>query len=79
MLAALSVAVLVAIFISKGDPQPLYYLPVLNPLELLAVLLLAVVLAWRKMAAMEEDHFLTGMVKASWACRWPRARPARSS
>lgn len=67
VLAALSVAVLVAIFISKGDPQPLYYLPLLNPLELFALLLLAVVLAWKKQAALEKDHPLTGLVKASWA------------
>ena len=47
-LAALSIAVLVAIFISDGDPEPLKYLPVVNPLELAAVLLLAVVLLWRR-------------------------------
>ena len=67
VLAALSLAMLVTIFISDGDPEPLKYLPVVNPLELAALLLVAVVLMWRGIAAFEDGHGLKGVVEASWA------------
>ena len=67
VLAALSIAMLVTIFISDGNPEPLKYLPVVNPLELAAVLLLAVVLMWRGIAASEDGHGLKGVVEAPWA------------
>ena len=67
VLAALSIAMLVMNFISDGDPEPLKYLPVVNPLELTAVLLLAALLLWRGIAASEDDHGLKGVVEASWA------------
>ncbi len=66
VLAGLSVAVAILLFISDGDPTPLRYVPVLNPLELTAIVLLAVSLMWRRTAAAEGARGLQGFVEASW-------------
>ena len=67
VVAGLSIAALVAIFVSDGDPEPIKYVPLLNPLELAALLVLAVVLLWRSAAASEDDHEVKDIVDASWA------------
>ena len=66
VLLVLATALFVANLLLDGDPPPLVYLPVLNPLELLTVPLLAVAFAWRRAAA-EGDHALRGLVDAPWA------------
>lgn len=50
-----------------GDPAPFRFLPVFNPLEMLAAPLLAVALAWRRAAAAEGDHALRPLVDGRWA------------
>ncbi len=67
VLAALSIAVLVALFVSDGDPVPLKYLPVLNPLGLATALLVAVALMWRGVAAAEGGEELKALAGQSWA------------
>ena len=66
VLLVLTTALFVANLLHDGDPPPLLYLPVLNPLELLTVPLLAVAFAWRR-AATEGDHALRGLVDRAWA------------
>ena len=66
VLAALSVAVAILLFVSDGDPQPLQYVPVFNPLELTAILALAVVLKWRRAAAASEVRGIQEFVERSW-------------
>ena len=56
MLVVVAVVVLVAAVVSDGDPRPLLYLPVLNPLGVLVGMQLAALLAWRKLAAAQRDH-----------------------
>lgn len=67
MLVLLAAAVVLAVVLSPGDFSPLPHLPLLNPLGLLAALLLAVALAWRRRAAAEEDHLLKAPAESSWA------------
>lgn len=67
MLVLLAAAVFLAVVLSPGDFSPLPHLPLLNPLGLLAALLLAVALAWRSRAAAEEDHLLKAPAESSWA------------
>ena len=62
-----SVVVLGAAVFSDGDPSPLLYLPVANPLGVLVALGLAVSLAWRRHAEREWDHPFQGLVDARWA------------
>ena len=58
VLLVLSGWVLVLDIVSPGDPAPLTYLPLLNPLELLTVLAAVVLLAWRKLANSAGKQFL---------------------
>ena len=51
---------------SDGNAAPLTYLPLLNPLEILTVLVMVVVVAWKKLAEAEEDHALEDFVGGSW-------------
>ena len=67
MLVLLAAAVVLAVVLSPGDFSPLPHLPLLNPLGLLAALLLAVAFAWRRRAAAEEDHLLKAPAESSWA------------
>ena len=67
MLVLLAAAVFLAVVLSSGDFSPLPHLPLLNPLGLLAALLLAVALAWRRRAAAEEDHLLKAPAESPWA------------
>ena len=66
MLVLLAVAALVAGIVSNGDPEPLMFLPVLNPLALTIAAVVAVGLAWRAPALSEAEHPLTSLAKASW-------------
>jgi uncharacterized membrane protein len=54
VLAGLSAAVLVTVLVSDGEAGPLRYIPVLNPLEMVAVLVTAAVVAWRGTTVSEE-------------------------
>ena len=66
MLVLLAVAALVAGVVSNGDPEPLVFLPVLNPLALTIAAVVAVGLAWRAPALSEAEHPLTSLAKAPW-------------
>ena len=66
MLAVLAV-VLAAALAHDGDPEPLLYLPVLNPLGVLVGLQVAALLAWRKLARAEGDHPFRDLVDARWS------------
>ena len=65
-LVLLAAAALVVGVISNGDPEPLMFLPVLNPLALTIAAVVAVGLAWRAPALSEAEHPLTRLAKASW-------------
>ena len=65
-LALLAAAALVAGIASNGDPEPLVFLPVLNPLALTIAAVVAVGLAWRAFALSEAEHPLTSLARASW-------------
>ena len=67
VILVLALMVLSTNLVSDGDAAPLTYLPLLNPLELLTVLLLVVALAWKRLADSEEDHPLEDFVGVSWA------------
>ncbi len=68
VLVLLATLVFLAAVLSDGDFSPLPHLPLLNPLGLLAALLLAVALGWRRLAAFEEgDHPFKDLVEAPWA------------
>ncbi len=62
----LAAVVLVTLVVFDADPSPLPYLPVLNPLSLLALLLVAVVLRWKRLAASFEAHVFEDLSVASW-------------
>ena len=66
LLAVLAVAVLGAALVHHGDPQPLLFLPVVNPLGVLIGLQLAALLAWRGLARAQEDHPFQDLVTARW-------------
>ena len=66
MLAVLAVVVLAAAVFHEADPRPLLYLPVLNPLSVLVGLLLAAVLAWRRLAEQQWDHPFQELVDVRW-------------
>ena len=66
VLMVLATVVLVTHLVFDADPPPLPYLPVLNPLSLLAVLLVAVALRWKRLAASFETHVFAHLLAASW-------------
>ncbi len=66
VLLVLGTVVLVTHLVFDADPSPLPYLPVLNPLSLLAVLLVAVALRWKRLAASFETHVFAPLLAASW-------------
>jgi len=66
LLMVATVVVLVAAVSYEGDPRPLVYLPVLNPLTVLVGVQLAALLAWRRLAEAEWDHPFQGLVDARW-------------
>ena len=66
MLMVLAVAVLVLAVISDGDPSPLPFVPVLNPLGVLLGLHLAVTLGWRSLAEAEWDRPFPELVERRW-------------
>jgi len=61
--AILGLAWVAGLFI-EGDPQPVRYLPVFNPLELAQLGFLALLLAWYQRAAAEGSTILTAEVRA---------------
>ena len=67
LLIVLAVVVLAAAAFSDGDPPPLLYLPVANPLGVLVGMQLAVLLAWRRQAEQQWDHPFQGLVDARWS------------
>ena len=67
LLLALSVVVLGAAVFSDGDPSPLLFLPVANPLGVLVGMQLVVLLAWRRQAEEQWDHPFQGLVDARWS------------
>ncbi|MYK77774.1 MAG: DUF2339 domain-containing protein [Acidimicrobiaceae bacterium] len=67
LLAVLAVVVLGAAVSHDGDPTPLLFLPVVNPLGVLIGLQLAALLAWRRLAGPQPDHPFEAMVTARWA------------
>lgn len=52
---------------SDGHTPPLTYLPVLNPLELVTILVAVGVLAWKKLADEEPDIAGKGILGGNWA------------
>lgn len=62
----LATVVFVTSLFFDADPSPLPYVPALNPLGLLAGLLVAVALTWKRLAASFEDHVFTPLLAASW-------------
>ena len=52
---------------SNGDPAPLPYLPLLNPLEIVTVLFVVLALAWKRLADGEKGHALEDLVGGNWA------------
>ena len=67
LLLVLTVVVLGAALSHDGDPQPLLFLPVVNPLGVLIGLQLAALLAWRGLARTQEDHPVRDLVAVRWA------------
>ncbi len=67
LLIVLAAVVLGAGAFSDGDPSPLLYLPVANPLGVLVGMQLAVLLAWRRHAEQQWDHPFQGVVDARWS------------
>ena len=67
LLVVLAVVVFGAAVVSDGDPSPLLYLPVVNPLGVLVGMQLAVSLAWRRRAEEQWDHPFQGLVDARWS------------
>ncbi len=66
LLAVLAVVVLGAAVSHDGDPTPLLFLPVVNPLGVLIGLQLAALLVWRRLAGAQEDHPFQDLVTARW-------------
>ena len=66
LLAVLAAVVLAAAVLHEGDPRPLLFLPVLNPLGVLVGMQLAASLAWRKRAEAQPDHPFRRLVDARW-------------
>ena len=67
LLIVASVVVLGAAVFFAGDPSPLLYLPVANPLGVLVGMQLVVSLAWRRHAEQQWDHPFQGLVDARWS------------
>ena len=67
LLIVLAAVVLGAAVFSDGDPSPLLYLPVANPLGVLVGMQLVVLLAWRRQAEQQWDHPFQGLVDARWS------------
>ena len=64
---ALALIVLLINLTSNGEAAPLTYLPLLNPLEILTVLVVVVALAWKRLADSQTDHPLEDFVAGNWA------------
>ncbi len=64
---ALALIVLSINLTSDGEAAPLTYLPLLNPLEILTVLVVVVALAWKGLADSETGHPLEDFVAGNWA------------
>ena len=66
VLLGVAVMVFAANVGSDGASPPLTYLPLLNPLEILTVLVVVVALAWKRLADAQEDLPLEGLLGRSW-------------
>ena len=66
MLLVLTVVLAAALF-HDGDPQPLLYLPLLNPLGVLLGLQMAALHAWRRLVRAQGSYQLQDLVDARWS------------
>lgn len=66
LLAGLAASAAVLLLTSSGNPRPLIYLPLLNPLEAAAVLTAAAAFLWRRRTAPFEGWELS-VVRRNWA------------
>lgn len=64
---ALALLVLSTNLASDGSAPPLTYLPLLNPLEIVTILVTAVVVAWKKLADAEPGIADKPFVSGNWA------------
>ena len=64
---ALALIVLNTNLTSNGEAPPLTYLPLLNPLEVLTVLVVVTALAWKRLADSQTDPPLKDFVAGNWA------------
>ena len=53
--------------VSNGEATPLTYLPLLNPLGILTVLVVVIALAWKKLTNSETGHPLEAFASGNWA------------
>ena len=66
-LLVVAVMVITTNLTSDGASPPLTYLPLLNPLEVVTVAVVVAVLAWKRLAELQEDHPLEDLLARSWA------------
>ena len=66
VLLVVAVMVFTTNLTSDGASSPLTYLPLLNPLEILTILLVVVVLKWKELVAVQEDQPLEDLLEGSW-------------
>ena len=65
-LLVVAVMVLAINLTSDGAAPPITYLPLLNPLEILTVLVVVVVFAWRRLAGARAPHPLEDLLGRFW-------------
>ncbi len=67
VILALGLVALSTNLTSDGDALPLTYLPLLNPLELVTILIVVVIAAWKKLAVSEPNIANQPLVDKNWA------------
>ncbi len=67
VILALGLVALSTNLTSDGDARPLTYLPLLNPLELVTILIVVVIAAWKKLAVSEPNIADQPLVDKNWA------------
>lgn len=67
VMVALALILLAVNLTSNGEPTPLTYLPLLNPVEVLTVLAVLVALSWKRAAGAERGHGVEDIVSGNWA------------
>lgn len=66
VLLVVAVRVLATNLVSDGASPPIVYLPLLNPLELLTILLVVVAVKWKGLAPIREGHPLENLLGRYW-------------